>query len=181
MELECIHAGCVPAKLQQRSCVFSVTAAATTTRTTAAIASATLTASAVTSAITTTSFTTALAPAALAAALAPAALASTLTAAAAVYPTLSAITSAVGTRGMRRHAPWRRLPLAVGRRVWRHVPQPALRHVLRRAERWRPSLVDVPGLHVGRPAVHHAGRGAPALRERRDLHGLRLVREHRDE
>ena len=179
MELECIHAGCVPAKLQQRSCVFSVTAAATTTRTTA-IASAALTASAVTSAITTTSFTTALAPAALAAALAPAALASTLTAAA-VYPTLSAITSAVGTRGVRRHAPWRRLPLAVGRRVWRHVPQPALRHVLRRAERWRPSLVDVPGLHVGRPAVHHAGRGAPALRERRDLHGLRLVREHRDE
>ena len=70
--------------------------------------------------------------------------------------------------------PRRRLPHAGGH-------QPALRHVLRRAERWRPNLVDVPGRHVGRRAVHHAGRGAPALRERRDLHGLRLVREHRDE
>ena len=67
--------------------------------------------------------------------------------------------------------PRRRLPHAGGH-------QPALRHVLRRK---RPNLVDVPGRHVGRRAVHHAGRGAPALRERRDLHGLRLVREHRDE
>ena len=81
MELECIHAGCVPAKLQQRSCVFSVTAAATTTRTTALTTTAI--ASAVTSAITTPSFTTALAAAALATALAPAALSTAIAAGAA--------------------------------------------------------------------------------------------------